>query len=117
MLRVWRRFMMIGAAHALGGVLATDQMPFHQVTCFLQRGKDPGAILKNESRISGNSSTRGLINSRTCVRSAFLAQPGKARCPKIPREPDSAADDDLMVGPFAAQPFAAGRHDVGKFHT
>jgi len=36
-----------------------------------------------ESCISGNSSTRGRISSKIAVRSAFLAQPGKARLRRL----------------------------------
>ena len=38
---------------------------------------------ENDSCISGNSSTRGLIISSTAVRSAFFAQPGNARLRKL----------------------------------
>ena len=114
MLSVCRRFM-ITALPTLFAACSRLIRCRSTSTCFSSAERSCSNSEK-ESCISGSSSTRGLISSRIWVRSAFFAQPGKGALPKIARQPDPAADHDLMVRPFAAQPFAARRHDVGEFH-
>ena len=35
---------------------------------------------------------------------------------QIAREPDAAADHDLMMRTFTAEPFSGARHNLCKFH-
>ena len=103
-----------GAADALRRVLATDQMPLDQHLLF-QRGQ----ILQHFRK--GILHFRQLFDARLDQledrRALGLFRPaGKGAVPQVARQADAAADDDLMMRPFAAQPFAAGRHDIGKFH-
>src|SRR5205807_100861 len=81
MLKVWRRFMMT-ALPTLFAACSRLMRWRSTRTCFSSAERSCNNS-ENESCISGSSSTRGLINSRMAVRSAFLAQPGKARCLRL----------------------------------
>ena len=103
-----------GAAYVLRGVLPTNEMPLDQDLLFQRR-----EILQHfRKRILH---FRQLLDAwfnqlKDLSALGFLGPPGKGALPEISCEPDAAADHDLVMRPFAAQPFAAGRHDVRKFH-
>ena len=103
-----------GAAHALRRMFAADEVALDQYL-LLQRGKVLQQFRKRILHLGQLLDARldQLENLRPL---RFLRPTGKGPLLEVPRQAHAAADHDLMMRPFAAQPFAAGRHDVGKFH-
>src|SRR6266404_7363844 len=81
MLSVWRRFMIT----ALPALLAACSrlMRCRSTSTCLSSAERSWSNSENESCISGSFSTRGLMNSRIAVRSAFFAHPGNARLRRL----------------------------------
>ena len=94
-------------ADALGGVFAADQVSLHQ-NLFLQRSQ---ILQQFRERILH---LRQLLDPRhdeleNCGAISLLRPARKRTIPHIAREPYPAAHHDLVMGAFAAQPFARAR--------
>src|ERR1043166_5468903 len=81
------------ATCAFCGVFTADEMPLNQLL-------DP--------RLD-------QVENRNAL--GFLCPTGKGTVTEIARKTHPAADHDLMMRAFAAQPFAGRRHDSVKFHV
>src|SRR5438477_10898256 len=95
-------------------MLAADQMPLNQYL-FLQRGKVLQQFGKRLLHFRKFFYVRlDQFQNRSAL--GFLRPTGKSAVAQITREPDAAADYDLMMRSLATEPFSGVRHDIRKFH-
>src|SRR5882757_9095919 len=103
------------ATGALGSMLATDEMPFYQ-DLPVQRRQVLQAFRKRLLHLRKRFHARpDQFQNRTAF--GLLRPTRKRPVAQIACEPYSAANYDLVMRPFAAQPFSSSGQHIRNFHV
>ena len=114
MLKVWWRFITTGAADALGGVFAADEVAFDE-DLFFERGEVLEVFAERVVHV-GQGLDLGFELFEDGDAVGLFGPAGEGEVAQVAREPDAAADDDVVVRTVGAHPFTGTGDEAGEFH-